>query len=247
MVELGGRGKCEISRTDIENTDGRGIVFYSKVSTKPAGPDTLSARARDAGAAAAQAAQAAAQTAAQSAQAAAQTAALTAQAAAQTAAQGMGKSARQGVYVARGWAAPRLENAADYTTTTVAPRVADALRSTARQVSPEDVSNRRSAMRSVLSISVLAGAALAAVGAVAILVRHQYKSAMDADTEDDVVDVEDTHEPATERGVSAPGQPAAPAEASTPNGAAPKTDTETGTGATGKASKSGGQASKSGW
>jgi hypothetical protein len=219
-------------------------VFYSKASTKPAGPNNLSARARDAGTAAAQAAaqsaQAAAHTAAQSAQAAAHTAALTAQAAAQTAAQGMGKSARQGVYVARGWAAPRLENAADYTTTTVAPRVADALRSTARQVRPEDVSPRRSAMRAVLSISILAAAALAAVGAVAILVRHQYKSAMDADTQEDVVDVEDRHEPAAERGASVPGQSAAPTEARTPNGAAPVTDTGTGTtGATGQASKSG--------
>jgi len=209
-------------------------VFYSNGSSKSADPGTFSVRARGAGTAAAQSAQAAAQ----SAQAAAQAAAL-------TAAQGMNKSINQGVYAARGWAAPWLENAADYTTVTAAPRVADALRSTARQVRPEDVSNRRSTMRSVLSMSILAGAALAAVGAVAILVRRQYKSAMDADTED-VVDVEDKNEPTAERGASVPSQSAAPAEASPPNGATPVTDTGSGTGATGQGSKSGGQGSKSG-
>lgn len=206
-------------------------MFYSKASTKPAGRGNLSARARDTGTAAAQ-----------TAQAAAQTAALSVGTAAQTAAQGMNRSMQQGVYAARGWAAPWLENAADYTTATAAPRVADALRSTARQVRPEDVSDRRSTMRSVLSMSVLAGAALAAVGAVAILVRRQYKSAMEADTEEDVVNVEDKNEPTAERGASVPSQSGAPAEASPPNGAAPVTDT----GTTGQASKSGGQASKSG-
>ena len=211
-------------------------MFNSKGSTNPAGPDHLSARARDVATAAAQTAQSAAQTA----QAAAQTAALSVGSAAQTAAQEMGRSMRQGVYVARGWAAPRLETAADYTTTTAAPRVADTLRSTARQVSPEDVSDRRSTMRSVLSISILAGAALAAAGAVAILVRRQYKSAMEAYTEEDAFDVEDMHEPAAERGASVPGQSAAPAEASTPNGAAPVTDSESGKGTSGQASKSGG-------
>ncbi|HEX6448477.1 MAG TPA: hypothetical protein VF060_03345 [Trebonia sp.] len=194
-------------------------MFNSKASTEPDGPNNLSARARNAGTAAAQ----------------------TAQAAAQTAAQGVGKSTRQGVYVARVWAAPQLENAADYTITTAAPWVADTLRSTARQVHPEDPRDSRSAMRSVLSISALAAAALAAAGAVAVLVRRQYKSAMDADTQNDVVDVEDKHEPAAERGVSAPGQSAAPAQGSAPNGATPVTETktETGKGATGQASKSG--------
>lgn len=210
-------------------------MFYSNGSNKSADPGTFSARARGAGTAAAQ-----------SAQVAAQNAALSMGAAAQTAAQGMNKSMQQGVYTARGRAAPWLENAADYTIATAAPRVADALRSTARQVRPEDVSNRRSSMRSMLSMSVLAGAALAAVGAMAILVRRQYKSSMQADTEGDVVDVEDKHEPATERGVSAPGQSAAPAEGGMANGTAPVTDTESGTGTTGQSSKSGGQGSKSG-
>jgi hypothetical protein len=199
-------------------------VFDSKLSTKPAIPDSLSARARDAGNAAAQTAQSAAQT--------AQSAAQTAQAAAQTAAHEMGRSMRQGVYVARGWAAPRLENAADYTTTTMAPRVADTLRSTARQVRPEDASKRRPAMRSVLSMSVLALAAAAAAAAVAVLVRRQYKVAMEADTEGTV---NNPNAP----DVSVPGQPTASSQGSTANGSAMVTDTGTATDVNEQASTSG--------
>lgn len=187
-------------------------MFNSRLSSKPAVPDALADRARDARTAASQTAQTAAQSAAHAAQAAAQSAAHTAQSAAQSAAQEMGKSMRQGVYVARGWAAPRLEDAADYCTTTVAPRVADTLRSTARQVSPDD-SKRKSGLRSAMSLSLLALAAAAAAGAVAVLVRRQYKAAMEADTETEVVDVDDANEP----GAAVPGQPATPSPASTTN------------------------------
>ncbi|HEX3960766.1 MAG TPA: hypothetical protein VHZ03_29790 [Trebonia sp.] len=104
--------------------------------------------------------------------------------AAQMAAQGM-QQAAEGVTAGlrastdgvRGWAAPRLESAADYTTSTmapavskavtkeVAPRVSAALRKTAKQVSPD----RRSRLRvrpalawTALTATVLAGAAAAA-------------------------------------------------------------------------------------
>lgn len=171
-------------------------MFYAKVNTKANGSDSLAARARDAGAAAAKAAAAskAAQAAAAAAQVAAQTAAQTATTAAQTAAQsmntaaataatGVGKGVRQGVYYARGWAAPKLENAADYTTATLAPKVSSALRDTARQVRPEDTS--RNKLRSALTWSAFGGAVLAALGAAAVVVKKRYQSAMAAETEAD--------------------------------------------------------------
>ena len=169
-------------------------MFYAKVNTKANGSDNLAARARDAGTAAAKAAAAskAAQAAAAAAQTAAQTAALTARTAAQTAAQGMntaaataatgvGTGVKQGVYYARGWAAPVLENAADYTTGTLAPRVSSALYSTARQVRPEDTS--RNKLRTALTWSAFGAAVLAALGAAAVVVRKRYQSAITADTE----------------------------------------------------------------
>jgi len=171
-------------------------VFYAKENTKANGSGNLAARARDAGTAAAKAAAAskAAQAAAAAAQAAAQTAAQTARTAAQTAAQsmntaaataatGVGTGVKQGVYYARGWAAPLLENAADYTTATLAPKVSSVLRDTARQVSPEDTS--RNKLRSALTWSAFGAAVLAALGAAAVVVKKRYQSAMAADTKGD--------------------------------------------------------------
>ena len=150
-------------------------MFYAKANDKANGTDSLTARARDAGTAAAAAALTAA--------AAAQTAAQQVSSAAQTAAQGVNKGTRQGVYRARVWTAPRLESAAEYTTATMAPKVSSALRVTAQQVSPPDM-NRKNG-RSVLTWSVLGAAVLAAAGAVAAMVRHRYRSAMAADTKED--------------------------------------------------------------
>src|ERR1700742_4702581 len=122
-------------------------MFYLNANTKPAGSEAIADRARSAGAAAskkaqsanktaqsaaqsaqsaAQSAQSAAQAAMAAAQATAQSAALNVGSAAQTAAHDMGETVRQRVQSARGWTAPRLENAADYTTRTVAPRVSTA-------------------------------------------------------------------------------------------------------------------------
>ena len=150
-------------------------MFYGKANDKANGTDSLAARARDASTAAAAAAQTAA--------AAAQTAAQQVSSAAQTAAQGANKGVRQGVYRARVWTAPRLESAADYTTATMAPKVSSALRVTARQVSPQDMQRKNG--HSALAWSVLGAAVLAAAGAVAAMVRHRYRSAMAADTEED--------------------------------------------------------------
>ena len=150
-------------------------MFYGKANDKANGTDSLAARARDASTAAAAAAQTAA--------AAAQTAAQEVSSAAQTAAQGVNQGVRRGVYRARVWTAPRLESAADYTTATMAPAVSSALRVTARQVSPPDMQRKNG--HSALAWSVLGAAVLAAAGAVAAMVRHRYRSAMAADTEED--------------------------------------------------------------
>jgi hypothetical protein len=121
-----------------------------------------------------------AQTAAQNAAVVATNAASNASDAAQTAAAELNKSVRQGVYTARSWTAPRLESAADYTSSTVAPTVSAALRSTARQVKPTDP---RSSRKTVLTWSVLGAAILAAVGAGVAVARYRYRTAIAADSE----------------------------------------------------------------
>ena len=122
-----------------------------------------------------------AQVAAQNAAVVATNAARNANGAAQTAAAGLSKSTKQGVYTARSWAAPRLDSAADYTTTTVAPKVSTALRNTARQVRPpEPASSKRSSM---LTWSVLGASILAALGAAAAAARYRYRTAIAADSE----------------------------------------------------------------
>ncbi len=126
------------------------------------------------------------------AQAAAQEVAQRAQVAAASANAGL----RAGTHSARGWAGPRLEEAAEYTTTTaapavsaaltntVAPRVSSALRTTAWQVTPPDLRRKRS-LRSALAWSALSATVLAAAGAVGTLVWRRYREAMDADSEPD--------------------------------------------------------------
>ena len=223
-------------------------MFHSKTDTKASAAVNLADKARGAGNAAAQSAQAATQAAAaQAAQAAAAQAAHAAHAAQEAAAhaahvaqeaaekaavgvsvaaQGVGKSVRQGVHTARGWAAPRIENAADYTTDTVAPRVSEVLRTTARQVSPEDTRAKRS-VRSTLSWTFLAAAVLTAAGAAAAVIRHRYRAAMEADTE------ADSTEAGTADDEAAGGNPAEV------NGSAPTHDANADTGVNGRVSTSG--------
>jgi hypothetical protein len=121
-----------------------------------------------------------AQVAAQNAAVVATNAAHGASDAAQTAAAGLSKGVKQGVYTARSWAAPRLDDAADYCTTTVAPKVSSALRTTADQVRPVEVTSKRS---SLLTWSVLGAAVLAALGAAAAVARYRYRTAIAADSE----------------------------------------------------------------
>jgi hypothetical protein len=206
-------------------------VFNPKTKGKVSGADKL-AQAREAGAAVASRARymtsAATQTTAQratrvaalNAQNAAQGAAQGAQmavqvanAAAQTAAHMTGKSIRQGMDGACGWAAPRLENAADYCTATAAPRVSSALRSTARQISPGR--RRKKGIRSSLQWSLLATAAFAAAGAAAMFVRQRYRAAMAADTE------EDTTSAVGQEMASAPGMDMSGMDTSAPTGSVP--------------------------
>jgi hypothetical protein len=122
-----------------------------------------------------------AQTAAQNAAVVATNAAQNASAAAQVAAAGLSKGVKGSVYTARSWAAPRFDSAADYCTSTVAPKVSSALRTTARQVSPVDTkSPKRSSM---LTWSLLGAAVLAAAGAAAAVMRYRYRTAIAADSE----------------------------------------------------------------
>jgi trimeric autotransporter adhesin len=200
---------------------GRVTVFYANAKTKGS---NFAGRARDASVAAAKAAAAskAAQAAAAAAQSAAQAAAQTAASAAQAAAAGVNKGVQQGVYSARGWAAPMLENAADYTTSTAAPKVASALRVAARQVRPEDTSRNRT--RSIITWSALGAAVLAALGAGGALARKRFQGAITADTEAE----------ATE-GTATPPAPADAPSAESSDPAATSTDA----GANGRVSTSG--------
>ncbi len=121
-----------------------------------------------------------AQVAAQNAAVVATNAARNASGTAQTAATGLNKGVRQGVYTARSWAAPRLDSAADYTTTTAAPKVSTALRNTARQIRPPEPASPK---RSMLTWSVLGASVLAALGAAAAVARYRYRTAIAADSE----------------------------------------------------------------
>jgi hypothetical protein len=144
---------------------GRVIVFYARQDNNASEPDSFVVRVRGYGANAAQ------------------TAAQGVSSAAQTAAAGVSKGVRQGVYSSRVWVAPRLEGAADYTVTTVAPKVSSALRSTAQQVRPEDVTPKKS--RSVLTWSLLAAAILATAGAVAAAVQYRLRSSVDVEADEE--------------------------------------------------------------
>jgi len=85
---------------------------------------------------------------------------------------------RQGVQGAKEWAAPRIEDAAEAVTTTVAPKVSSALMETARQVRPDGP--KKTGMRRLLDWRWLlgAGAVIAAAGAgAAVTMRRRYASA----------------------------------------------------------------------
>jgi hypothetical protein len=87
---------------------------------------------------------------------------------------------RRGVHGAREWTAPRLEDAADALTASVAPRVSSALRSTANQVRPEGSKSGRTGLRRLLTWRWLlgAGAAITAAGvSAALAMRRRYASA----------------------------------------------------------------------
>jgi len=100
------------------------------------------------------------------------------------AAQVAAAGASKGIYNARSWTAPRLETAADYTTSTLAPKVSEALRTAARQIRVEEEAPQKRTS-SPLTWSFLVAAVLAAGGAVAVIIRQRYRTAMAADTEEE--------------------------------------------------------------
>jgi hypothetical protein len=136
-----------------------------------------------------------AQVVAQNAAVVATNAAQSASGAAQTAAAGLNKGVKQGVYHARSWAAPRLDTAAEYCTTTVAPKVSAALHTTARQVSPVDM--KKSKRSSMLTWSLLGAAVLAGLGAAAAVARYRFRAEIAAESE--VADEEMPADPADSR------------------------------------------------
>jgi len=170
-------------------------------------------------------AQSAAQQAGQTASEAAAQAAHSAALGAHQAAASLNAGLRAGSLSARHWMAPRLENAADYTTSTMAPAVSDALvknvaprvaavlRNTARQVDPEPRKSR-SSLRSTLTWTALTAAVLAGAGAFGTLVWRRYRAAMAADTEPDSEQGAVLHSPDDPDEVPAD-------EVSAPNGDAP--------------------------
>jgi hypothetical protein len=108
------------------------------------------------------------------------------------------RGVRKGVHGARGWAAPRLEDAADAVTATVAPKVSSALRNadamtatvapkvssalrrTARQIKPDGAKSAKTGFRRLLNWRWLlaAGAVAAAAGTTAaVAMRRRYTSA----------------------------------------------------------------------
>ncbi|MGD0604828.1 MAG: hypothetical protein ABSA53_14655, partial [Streptosporangiaceae bacterium] len=81
------------------------------------------------------------------------------------------------------WAAPRLEDVAEAVTTTVAPKVSSALRSTAQQVRPK---SSKTGVRRLLNWRWLLGLGVAAAGAgaaAAVTMRRRYASATAEATE----------------------------------------------------------------
>jgi hypothetical protein len=88
---------------------------------------------------------------------------------------------RHGVEGARGWAAPRMHDAADALTASVAPKVSSALHSAAKTVEP--VAPAKSGIRRLFDWRLLAGigaAVVAASAAAAIAMRHRYETATSA-------------------------------------------------------------------
>jgi len=96
------------------------------------------------------------------------------------------------VQSARGWAAPRIDNAADAVTTSVAPAVSTALRATARQVSPEPPDTGKRGLGALLSlrgllatVGVLAAIAAAAAAAAAAMRRRYQTATAEAEAEEE--------------------------------------------------------------
>jgi hypothetical protein len=181
----------------------------SAVQTAAGVAQTKAQHAAAAAASKAQTASAAAASKAQTASAAAQNASDTAQNAATV----VSNNVKDKVFIARKWAAPRLESAADYTTNTLAPKVSAALQTTAQQVKPVEPASSK---RNVLKWSMLAAGIVAGLGAAAAIVRFRFRAAIAADSEtaDEEVIVDSTGSQTTP--VTAETTPAAGADQATP-------------------------------
>jgi len=104
------------------------------------------------------------------------------------------RGVKQGVEGARGWAAPRIDSAADAISASVAPKVSSALHTAAKTVQPTEAS--KSGIRRLLSWRWMLGigAAIAAAGTAAAVTLRRYKSAT-ADANDSADTMSDTPAP----------------------------------------------------
>ena len=84
---------------------------------------------------------------------------------------------KHGVEGARGWAAPRIDSAADAISATVAPKVSSALHSAAKTMQPAEAA--KPGIRRLLSWRWMLGigAAIAAAGTAAAVTLRRYKNA----------------------------------------------------------------------
>ena len=115
----------------------------------------------------------------------------------------------EAVYGARTWAAPRLEEAADAVDASVAPAVSSALRNTARQVRPYEVTSGKTGLRRLLDWRWLLGVGVvaAAAGTAAAAAIKRYASAT-AEAKDATESTDEERPPADEP----PGDSAARSE-----------------------------------
>jgi len=123
-------------------------------------------------------------------------------------------AAAQGVHGAREWTAPRLEDAADAVTASVAPRVSAALRSTARQVRPGGAKST-AGLRRLLNWRWLlgAGVAIAVAGTSAALAMRRRYAAATAEVSDAADAPEDESAPGRQTDADGDGDDTARSDA----------------------------------
>ena len=97
------------------------------------------------------------------------------------------EAASRGVYAARSWAAPQVEHAGQVLQDTVAPKVADALHTSAQKIDPGQPPHR-GWRKGAAAISILLAAAAAAVAALAARKRKAESAAANCEEAEPAAD-----------------------------------------------------------